>query len=96
MLVINKLDFSKDSFVSSLSRQSAEVQGDFYKIIEHLIGKPPFPKKLHFEKLTGYSKPNIFTIHVTANNSHKASFEMIGDVALFRKIGTHKEIDRNP
>ena len=96
MLVIKRLDFSNDSFVSSLSRQSLEVQESFFEVIQNLIGSPPFPKKLRFEKLSGYSKPNIYTVHVTANHSHKASFELIGDVAMFRRIGTHKEIDRDP
>lgn len=40
--------------------------------------------------------PSIFTIHATRNHSHKISFEIEGDVAIMRKIGTHKEIDRSP
>lgn len=56
----------------------------------------PPPARLRFEKLTGYKNPSIYTIHVTRNHSHKLSFELVGNVAVLRKIGTHKEIDRAP
>jgi hypothetical protein len=54
------------------------------------------PGRLRFEKLSGYKNPAIYTIHVTANHSHKVSFALLGTTAILRKIGTHKEIDRAP
>lgn len=64
--------------------------------LEKLLGNPKKSKKLRFEKLTGIKNPNIYTIHITPNHSHKLSMEIDGGVAKLRRIGTHKEIDRSP
>lgn len=56
----------------------------------------PQPASIRLEKLSGYKNPGVYTIHLTRNHSHKASFEYVGDVAVFRRIGTHKEIDKTP
>lgn len=58
--------------------------------------KNPRPATLRFEKLGGFCRPSIFTVHVTPNHSHKLSFEIDGDCATLRRIGTHKEIDGTP
>ncbi|WP_160320676.1 hypothetical protein [Pseudomonas asplenii] len=58
--------------------------------------KHPQPGYLKLEKLKGYKRPDIYTIHFTGNNSHKISFEMSSDKAIMRNVGTHKLIDRNP
>lgn len=54
----------------------------------------PRPPGLGFEKLKGYQNPDVYTIHITGN--YKLSFEVNGDVALLRRVGTHDEIDRAP
>jgi plasmid maintenance system killer protein len=54
----------------------------------------PRPPGLRFEKLKGYSCPDIYTIHVTMN--YKISFEVEGQKAWLRRIGPHDEIDRAP
>jgi hypothetical protein len=56
----------------------------------------PIPRSRRFEKLEGYRNPNIYTILVTTNHSHKLSFALIEDRAILRRIATHSEIDRNP
>lgn len=56
--------------------------------------KNPRPPGLRFEKLKGYTKPNIYTIHVTGN--YKISFELNGNAGILRRVGTHNEIDRCP
>lgn len=68
--------------------------------------KNPFPPGLAFEKLSGYSNPDVYTVHVTGN--YKISIECIDDEiemngrkikmqrAHLRRIGTHNEIDRAP
>ncbi len=62
----------------------------------HDLMKTPRPASLRFEKLNGYRKPNIYTIHATPNHSHKISFELNGSNAILRNIDTHKLIDRQP
>jgi mRNA-degrading endonuclease RelE of RelBE toxin-antitoxin system len=76
-------------------RLSPELKQELKSALEDLL-RDPIPLSRRFEKLEGYRKPNIFTIHVTKNHSHKLSFELIEDRAVLRRIATHSEIDRNP
>lgn len=54
----------------------------------------PRPPGLRFEKLKGYKRPDIFTIHITGN--YKLSFEIDGTTAVLRSIACHNDIDRSP
>lgn len=56
--------------------------------------KNPRPSGLAFEKLKGYKRPDIYTIHVTGN--YKVSFNIEGDLAVLRRIACHNEVDRRP
>ncbi|MGH8319944.1 MAG: hypothetical protein ACREUL_18565 [Steroidobacteraceae bacterium] len=69
--------------------------GDEYvdKKLKDLL-QNPMPPGLRFEKLKGYSNPDIYTIHVTGNI--KISMSIDGSVATLRRLGTHDEIGRNP
>lgn len=65
------------------------------------LARSPIPSGLRFEKLKGYSKPDIYTIHVTGNYKVSMDFEAgksgdDGKVAVLRRVGTHNEIDRAP
>lgn len=93
--LVNSLDFSNPGFVRGLRKLPAEIQAHAKQALKDLL-EEPMPSRLRFEKLSGYKNPSIFTIHITPNHSHKASFELVGSVARFRRVGTHKEIDRAP
>jgi plasmid maintenance system killer protein len=55
----------------------------------------PRPPGLRFEKLKGYSHPDIYSIHVTGN--FKVSLELLdGNCAFLRRVANHDEIDRAP
>ncbi len=56
----------------------------------------PLPGRLGFKKLTDYKNPNIFTITIGGNHAYKLSLGIQGDVAVLRRVGTHKQIDANP
>ena len=56
--------------------------------------KIPMPPGLEFEKLKGYSNPDIYTIHVTG--SYKVSMEIDSGKAFLRRVAVHNEIDRAP
>lgn len=49
---------------------------------------------ISFEKLKGYSNPDIYTIHVTGN--YKISMLIECSEVKLRRVGTHNEIDRLP
>lgn len=80
----------KDSFKSDFKKLPPEIQQHVIRAIQGLV-RDPIPARLRFEKQGGY-----YTIHVTSNHSHKLSFELDGDLARLRRVGTHKEIDRAP
>ena len=77
---------------------------DYKKLAQDMRGKVdgklcdllanPRPLGLRFEKLKGYNRPNIYTIHITGN--YKLSFEIDGEVATLRRVSCHNEIDRRP
>lgn len=94
-LTIKEFDLGRESFKNSYRSLTDEIKASFKEVLPLLL-KNPQPKKLRLEKLSGYRKPGIYTIHITSNHSHKLSFEMIGTTAVFRRIGTHKLIDRTP
>lgn len=83
------------SFALSVKKLPVDIQSQLKNVLKDLI-KDPQPKKLRLEKLSGYKNPGIYTVHITSNHSHKMSFEIDGDVAVLRTVGTHKEIDRRP
>jgi hypothetical protein len=83
------------TFDADFKRLDAKLQAQVADCLRDLV-KNPIPAIRRFEKLEGYRNPNIFTVHVTRNHSHKLSFEMIGGTALLRRISTHKVIDRAP
>jgi mRNA-degrading endonuclease RelE of RelBE toxin-antitoxin system len=56
--------------------------------------RDPRPAGLAFEKLKGYSDPDIYTIHVTGN--YKISMEIAGSLATLRRVADHDEMDRAP
>lgn len=95
MILITAVDISSDRFTNSFKRLSDNIKEEAISALKDLLQTPP-PARLRFNKLSGYSRPNIYAIHITRNHSHKATFEMVGTVAHMRNIGTHKEIDRAP
>ncbi len=58
------------------------------------LTQSPFPPGLRFEKLKGYSKPDIYTVHVTGN--FKISLEIVSGHATLRRVAVHNTIDATP
>jgi len=46
------------------------------------LSKSPFPLGLRFEKLKGYSNPDIYTVHITGNSSRADTFAKTSGIAL--------------
>lgn len=94
--IIRSVDpYHYSGFAISVKKLPIEIRAQLKEALKNLI-QDPQPKKLKLEKLSGYKKPSIYTIHITSNHSHKMSFEIHGDVAVLRAVGTHKQIDRKP
>lgn len=58
--------------------------------------RDPLPSKLDFKKLKGYKNPNVYSVTICGNHAYKLSFEIKDEVAILRRVGTHKQIDDNP
>lgn len=58
--------------------------------------KDPLPSALDFKKLKDHKRPNIYTVMLCGNHAYKLSFEIQGEVAVLRRVGTHKQIDKSP
>ena len=56
----------------------------------------PHASRLRMHSLSGYGKPTIWKIDVFANRSWQITFELEGDVAILRRMATHKRIDIDP
>ncbi len=91
-VAIKRFDKTK-KFEKDFKKLTPHYQSIFAAKLKDLL-KDPRPPGLRFEKLQGYRRPDIYTIHLDGN--YKASFEIQGDVAVFRTIGTHNKIDRSP
>jgi len=70
-----------------------DIQAKIKDVLKDLK-KNPRPPGIRFEKLKGYHKPNIYTVHITGN--FKMSLEISGNEAKLRCVGNHNEIDRRP
>lgn len=85
-------------------RKSRRFHKDYCKLTNDLkdlvdgklqdLTENPRPPGLAFEKLQGYSNPDVYTVHITGN--YKASMEIDGSHAFLRRVATHDEIDRCP
>lgn len=92
---IVSIDQTRPSFARSFSSLPDDIAALAIDALVDLL-KTPTPTRLRLHKLSGYKNPKVFTIDVTSNHSHKISLEIDGSVAILRKVGTHKEIDRAP
>lgn len=90
---ITAIDQTRPSFIRSFSALPDEIAELAVEAITDLL-KSPMPARLRLHKLGGYKNPKVFTIDITTNHSHKISLEIHGSVAVLRRAGTHKEIDR--
>ncbi len=91
-VLITAIDY-KTSFKRHFKKLTPQMQALTEAAIQELIAVPR-PSGLRFEKLKGYRRPDIYTVHITGN--YKLSFEINKQTAILRNIGNHNKIDRNP
>lgn len=82
-----------ERFERDFRKLEAEMQNRVIRKLEDLL-KNPRPPGLRFDKLKGYSRPDIYTIHVTGN--YKLSFVVDGTTATLRRVAPHDALDRLP
>lgn len=83
----------KSRFDRDYGKLTAELRERTAEKLRDLL-RNPRPAGLAFEKLKGYRRHDLYSIHVTGN--YKISFELEGSTAILRRVAPHDEIDRAP
>jgi mRNA-degrading endonuclease RelE of RelBE toxin-antitoxin system len=91
-VVVKTITPSK-TFERQFKKLPQDIKDSLKDVFKDLLQNPR-PSGLRFEKLKGYKKPDIYTVHITGN--YKLSFEIDGCQAKLRCVGNHNEIDRRP
>lgn len=81
-------------FDSELASAPPDAQKAAHEALNALQANPK-AKRLRLHALNGF-KPSIWVIDVYANHSWQVTFEMDGEIAILRRLATHKKIDRDP
>lgn len=82
-------------FVRSLKKIPIDIRPSVDEAIADLA-LDPIPSRLGFKKLHGYKNTNLYTITIGGHHAYKLSLEIRDEVAVLRRVGTHKQIDDNP
>lgn len=107
MRQISKLDFGNKTFQRTLQKLKPDIRREATRLIAELIcvDIDNAPGKLHLHVLKNKTVRSaldpsknvpVYTIHITSNDSYKASFTYENETAFFRVCGTHDDIDKNP
>lgn len=83
-----------DRFKRDYDRLPVDIRQQVNDCIRDLA-KDPIPTSRRAHCIDRASKPKVFSVDVTSNKSWKLSFQIEGQVATLRRVGTHKEIDRS-
>lgn len=82
-----------EKFEKELKSLKPDILAAAKEAIRDLL-KYPVPTSRRMHKLSGYRKPNVYTIDVLSNHSYKISFEITGTNVHLRRIADHKTLDR--
>lgn len=83
-----------DEFVAAYLKLAPDVRAAVGECINDLERDPiPSSRRPHSVTPRG-QRPVIYTVDVFSNKSYKLSYHIEGRVAVLRRVGTHKQIDR--
>ena len=84
-----------ECFKRDLKRAPLDVQESVRTVIEKLLTNSA-AASLRCHPLSGYGRPLLYKVDVLSNHSWQITFEMDGTTAILRRLGTHKQLDRDP
>lgn len=107
MRVITNIDLNNPIFQKTFKKLAPSVLKEAKRLIGELIliDLDDAPAKLHLHSLISKQvksaidpskKVSVYTIHITTNDTYKASFTFENNTVYFRACGEHDEIDKNP
>lgn len=83
-----------DAFKKDFARLSPDIQKLAKDCIADIL-KDPIPGARRAHNITPRGKkPTIYSVDVTPNKAYKLSFHLDGELAVLRRVGTHRAIDR--
>ena len=82
-----------DPFKRDLSDAAPDTRKAALAAIDKLVLHPS-ANSLRLHALKGQGKPTVYKIDVLPNRSWQISFHLEGEVAILRRLATHKDIDR--
>jgi hypothetical protein len=105
--VIRKLNLDEPRFQNSFKRLKPDIKKEARRALGEtvLLDLDHPPAKLHLHTLTNKQVPslldpskkvNVYTLHITSNDSYKASFTFEDGCAYMRNCGTHDDVNKTP
>lgn len=91
---VTGVNVSRTTFKNDMKKLPPPIKAEAARRIAGLVSCP-IPEAWRFHRLNGF-KPNVYTIDVWPQKAYKASFNIIDGIAVMRRVGTHKAIDRTP
>ncbi len=84
------------SFERDFNSLPRDIQVATVECIEDLAANPiPARRRIHSVSPQGH-KPTIYSADVTSNKAYKLTFQIDSRLAILRRVGTHRQIDRRP
>ncbi len=104
--VIRVVDGNNPIFIKTFSKLSPQQRREASKIfgLLFMLEVDKAPDKLHLHPLTDIEVPSmkdpkkkikVYTIHITPDDSYKASFTLEDGTAYLRVCGEHDWVDKN-
>lgn len=105
--VIRGVDIGNCAFRAKWNDLPSNIQAEARAVLGSLILMPldSIPAKLHMHvlqskqvpsRLNSTKKVSVWTLHITASDTYKASFTLEDGVAYFRTCGKHDAVDKTP
>jgi hypothetical protein len=105
-LIVTAINVENPTFQRTFRKLPPDILKEAKKALGELLLTDILdpPAKLHLHPLTSKSVPSrldpakkvkVYTIHLTSNDSYKASFTFENGVAYMRVCGEHDDIDKS-
>lgn len=103
--LVEKIDFGNAHFRRCWSKLDPKVLAEATERVAQLMRQTSFPAGLHVHQLkeirvksalSQSEEVPVWTMHITADDTHKASFTIENCCAYFRTCGKHDHVDKKP
>lgn len=94
---IREINLNSPAWQRSWRRLPEDAKKEGKKALRALLLPPDQrPARLHLHKMHTRGDDPIWSLHLTRDDTYKATLSVENGVAVMRRCGRHEEIDRNP